>query len=80
VLLSLLAWGNRHFATQGEGVMLVDAETGEPLDPVLVDRRSGRPLDPGSYAVVPKDAAKRARATTPPPRRTSEPDDRASGK
>src|ERR1700732_4864751 len=33
VLLSLLAWGNRHFASEGEGVMLVDAETGGPLDP-----------------------------------------------
>jgi hypothetical protein len=40
--------------------MLVDAKTGEPIDPVLVDRGTGRPLEPGNYAVVPKDPAKRA--------------------
>jgi DNA-binding HxlR family transcriptional regulator len=74
VLLSLLAWGNRHFAAEGEGVALVDAKTGEPLDPVLVDRRSGRALEPGSYTVVPKDAAKRSSATAPRQRRNSEPD------
>jgi DNA-binding HxlR family transcriptional regulator len=44
VLLSLMAYGNRHFAPEGASVMLVDAASGVPADPVLVDRNSGRPL------------------------------------
>ena len=71
VLLSLLAWGNRHFASESEGVMLVDSKTGEPIDPVLVDRRSGRPLEPGSHAVVPQDPSKRASSATSRQRRSS---------
>jgi DNA-binding HxlR family transcriptional regulator len=81
VLLSLLAWGNRHFASVGEGVMLVDAETGEPIDPVLVDRASGKPLAPGSYAVVPKDPSERASSAASGQHRSSAPGQRlASGK
>src|SRR6516162_2642116 len=44
VLWSLLAWGNRHFAPEGQSVLLVDSQTGPPADPILVDRASGRPL------------------------------------
>ena len=44
VLWSLLAWGNRHFAPEGQSVLLVDSQTGAPADPILVDRASGRPL------------------------------------
>ena len=44
VLWSLLAWGNRHFATEGPSVLLVDSQTGVPADPILVDRATGRPL------------------------------------
>jgi DNA-binding HxlR family transcriptional regulator len=44
VLVALLAFGNRHFAPEGESVVIVDAATGAPADPVVVDRRSGRPL------------------------------------
>lgn len=52
VLLSLLAFGNRHFAPEGAHVMLVDAVSGEPADPVLVDRQSGRPLTGPDFKVV----------------------------
>lgn len=45
VLIALMAWGNRHFAAEGIASQLVDAETGEPADPVLVDRHTGRPVD-----------------------------------
>jgi DNA-binding HxlR family transcriptional regulator len=75
VLLSLLAWGNRHFAPEGEGLILVDVKTGAPLDPVLVDRHSGRPLEPGSYAVVPKGTVGRA-PMTPRRGRKAEPNGR----
>jgi hypothetical protein len=68
VLLALLAWGNRHFLPQGEGVMLVDVASGSPIDPLLVDRHTGRPLEPGSYALA-SDAA--SRPALPPVRETS---------
>ena len=41
VLLSLFAWGDRHFAPEGPRVELVDAETGLKAEPMLVDRVSG---------------------------------------
>jgi hypothetical protein len=44
VMLTLLSWGNRHFAPEGPSVQLADAETGQVIDPILVDRASGRPL------------------------------------
>jgi DNA-binding HxlR family transcriptional regulator len=52
VLLSLLAWGNRHFVADGLRVQMVDRATGEPADPVLVDRRSGRPLDGPDFVMT----------------------------
>src|SRR6266851_2634495 len=42
VLLSLLAWGNKHFAPEGASVILLDASTGENVDPVLVDGATGK--------------------------------------
>src|SRR6478735_1081230 len=44
VLWSLLNFGNRHFAPEGESIVIVDAKTGVRADPVMVDRASGRPL------------------------------------
>jgi DNA-binding HxlR family transcriptional regulator len=60
VLLALMAFGNRHFAPEGESVQIVDAVTGEPADPVLVDRRSGRPLVEPDFKVVAGPAASAA--------------------
>src|SRR5829696_336243 len=37
VMLSLLAWGNRHFAPEGASVVLVNRKTGEAVDPILAD-------------------------------------------
>lgn len=53
VLLSLMAYGNRHFSPVGARVMLVDAVSGAPADPVLVDRNSGRPVAAPDFKVVP---------------------------
>jgi DNA-binding HxlR family transcriptional regulator len=49
VLISLQSWGNKHFAPEGESVMLVDARTGAPADPVLVDRVTGQPITAASH-------------------------------
>ncbi|MDN0083146.1 helix-turn-helix domain-containing protein [Crenobacter sp. SG2305] len=51
VLLALLAWGNRHFAPEGESVLLVDNETGERAEPILVDERTGQPIREGRHVI-----------------------------
>ena len=60
VLIALLAWGNRHFAPEGETIRIVDARTLRPADPVLVDRASGRPLTAPDYVVAAGPAATEA--------------------
>ena len=51
VLLSLLAFGNRHYPPDRQTVQIVNTETGEPVDPVLVDPKTGRPVAGPGYAV-----------------------------
>ena len=60
VLGTLMAFGNRHFAPEGASIMIVDAVTGEPAEPVLVDRRSGRPLVEPDFVLAPGPAANAA--------------------
>ena len=36
VLMSLVAWGNRHFAEEGRSVEVVERETGNPVQPMMV--------------------------------------------
>lgn len=60
VLLALLAFGNRHFAPEGESVRIVDAATGAPAEPILVDRHSGRPLVEPDYTIAAGPAASAA--------------------
>jgi len=57
VILALYAWGNKHFAPEGASVVLVDARTGKPAEPVLVDRPTGRALDDARYEFVAGPAA-----------------------
>jgi len=57
VLWALLAWGNRHFAPEGPSVLIVDAETGRPADPVLVDGHSGKIMTADTFRSVPGPAA-----------------------
>ena len=57
VLLAMMAWGNRHFAPEGETVLVVDRETGRPADPVLVDRATGRPLLSDAFVLAAGPAA-----------------------
>jgi len=52
VLWALVAWGNKHFPPQGETMALVDAETGEPVEPVMMDSRSGRVMRAPEFKVA----------------------------
>jgi DNA-binding HxlR family transcriptional regulator len=51
VMLALMAWGNKHFAPEGKSVVLLDAESGEAVDPVLFDCAHGKPITPESHFV-----------------------------
>jgi DNA-binding HxlR family transcriptional regulator len=53
VVLSLLAWGNRHFAPEGVSVTLVNRRTGAIVEPILADPATGQPVDEPHYALVP---------------------------
>ena len=52
VLWSLVAWGNKHFPPEGETVVVVDAATGEEVDPVIIDSHSGRVLRSPDFKVM----------------------------
>ena len=56
----MLAFGNRHFAPEGESVAIVDAKTGAPAEPLLVDRLTGRPLASSEFDLAPGPAATEA--------------------
>ncbi len=57
VLITLLAWGNRHFAPEGASVEIIDAQTGAPAEPMLVDRKSRRPLAAPDFVLAAGPAA-----------------------
>jgi DNA-binding HxlR family transcriptional regulator len=57
VLVSLLAWGNKHFAPEGPSVILVDRTTGAAVDPILADPASGQPVDEPDYTFAAGPAA-----------------------
>jgi DNA-binding HxlR family transcriptional regulator len=57
VLWAMIAWGNRHFAPEGESLMLVDRETGVKAEPMLVDRVSGREMTQAAFRGAPGPAA-----------------------
>ncbi|RWA28571.1 transcriptional regulator [Pseudomonas veronii] len=42
VLMAFVAWGNRHYAPEGESVQIVERETGRPVLPVMADIADGR--------------------------------------
>ena len=57
VLLSLLTWGNKYFAPEGPSVVVIDTETGKPVDAVLVDRASGATIAAPRFRTAPGPAA-----------------------
>lgn len=52
VLLAMMAFGNKHFPPDDRLVQIVNAETGERVDPLLVDPATGRRVDGPGYQVV----------------------------
>ncbi|MBY8882914.1 winged helix-turn-helix transcriptional regulator [Actinacidiphila acidipaludis] len=44
VIVALAAWGNQHLPQEQRSMVLVDAATGEEVEPVVVDARTGRSL------------------------------------
>jgi DNA-binding HxlR family transcriptional regulator len=57
VILSLLAWGNKHFSPEGEAVIVADRATGARVEPVLVDQASGRRITDDVFETRPGPAA-----------------------
>lgn len=57
VLVSLMAWANKHLAPEGQALVLADARTGKLADPQIVDRVSGRLLTEKDFVFRPGTAA-----------------------
>jgi DNA-binding HxlR family transcriptional regulator len=60
VLIAMLAWGNKHFAPEGETILIVDSHTRRPAEPILVDRVTGRALAAPDYTIAAGPAATEA--------------------
>ena len=60
VLVTLMEFGNRHFAREGVATMLADAKTGEAATPALIDSRSGVRIDDAQFKLAPGPAANEA--------------------
>ena len=65
VLITLLDWGNRHFAPEGASTHIVDAATGAPAAPMLVARASGRALAAPAFKLAPGPGARLGQRTRP---------------
>lgn len=64
VLLTLFAWGRKHFAAPGYDKVLADTETGALVEPVLVDAKTGAPLDAPAMIVSPRTEEPGSRAAS----------------
>lgn len=69
VILTLLAWGVRHFAPESRGLALIDTQTGREAEPILVDAVSGRPISDPAFKMAPRRAATEVDRNTPARRR-----------
>jgi DNA-binding HxlR family transcriptional regulator len=45
VLLTIMQWGNKYYAEDGLKMVLVDVESGKPVDLVLVDKTTNKEID-----------------------------------
>ncbi|MFC9232905.1 winged helix-turn-helix transcriptional regulator [Streptomyces decoyicus] len=60
LLLTMAAWVNQRLAPEERSLVLVDATTGEEVEPVLVDRITGRRVDTPECFFAPGPAASKA--------------------
>ena len=68
VLLTLLAWGNRHFPGAGETMRLVELSSGRPVRVTLIDADTGERITEARHRIAPGPAASEA-----PPARLAAP-------
>jgi DNA-binding HxlR family transcriptional regulator len=57
VLLSMLAWGSKHFAPEGPSVLLKNVKTGKRAVPILTDKVSGEEITEDLFRIVAGPAA-----------------------
>lgn len=57
VLLTLMAWGIKHFSSDDTSMVLVDSTTGAIVDAVLIDSSNGKALNDREYFYVAGPAA-----------------------
>jgi hypothetical protein len=57
VLIAFLAWGNKHFAPEGESVLLVDRATGKAAEPIFVDGVTGETITEAEHRFTAGPAA-----------------------
>jgi DNA-binding HxlR family transcriptional regulator len=57
VILTLVAWGNRHLAPDGIAVDVRDRATGKSVDPIVVDSRTLKRLTDGAITLAAGPAA-----------------------
>jgi DNA-binding HxlR family transcriptional regulator len=53
VIVSLMVWGNKHFAPHGEVVLLADTATGKLAEPKLIDSATGMEITSDRFALAP---------------------------
>ncbi|HET6554790.1 MAG TPA: helix-turn-helix domain-containing protein [Dyella sp.] len=52
VLLALMNWGNRHFSPEGPSILLIDTQSGQPVELAPVDLHTGEPIARGRHVVI----------------------------
>jgi DNA-binding HxlR family transcriptional regulator len=57
ILLTLAAWGNRHFAPEGAAVQVFNKRTGAVVEPMLVDSATGARIAGPEFTIVPGPGA-----------------------
>lgn len=57
IVVALAAWGNSRLEPDQRSMILVDAETGEEVEPVMVDRKTGKRVDGDDFVFTAGPAA-----------------------
>lgn len=57
IMLTLAAWGNRHYVENQPKIQLVETESGRSVTAIMVDKETGQPLTADRYEMVPGPGA-----------------------